>query len=415
MSSSHDPPFRTVAVVGVGLIGGSIALGVRERWPDVRITGVDDPAVLAHALGDGAIDRGVSGVGELDVHDLIVLAAPVRANVALLPELSAVVPDAAIVTDVGGTKREIVEAADSVPFTFVGGHPIGGAEYGGFGFARPDLFRGRPWIFTPTARTPAEAVDRLSRLVAALGARPVILPAAEHDRVMAYVSHLPQIAASALMSVAGLAGGEALRLAGRGLVDTTRLASSPAAVWRDVCAANADAIGPALDAFIDRLVQLRRSLRDGDAVVGLFDDAARRRAELLAGREPGGADGREALARSALAETHVFHLTDGAVWEAACRRGVYTADSLATEGFIHCSDRHQVMRVANERFPRRQGLLLLQIDPGRVTAPLRYENLEGGTELFPHLYGPLNLDAVVAVTPLRVGPDGRFEWPGGRV
>ena len=159
-----------------------------------------------------------------------------------------------VVTDVGGTKRDIVAAARALPTTttFVGGHPLGGGERGGFGFARPDLFAGRPWIFTPDGR-------RLG------GGRRAALsirdrPWARSRRcwtptstiaLMAFVSHLPQLAASALMDTVGSAAqGEGLRMAGRGLVDTTRLASSPADVWRDICLTNADAIGDALDCFI---------------------------------------------------------------------------------------------------------------------------------------------------------------------
>ncbi|HXH26206.1 MAG TPA: prephenate dehydrogenase/arogenate dehydrogenase family protein, partial [Vicinamibacterales bacterium] len=141
MSSTTDPPFETIAIAGIGLIGGSIALAVRERWPSIRIIGVDRPPVLAHAYGSGAIDSSASSVGELRQADLVVLAAPVRQNAELLREAARAVPGV-LVTDVGGTKREIVEAARALDgiVTFIGGHPIGGAEQGGFGFARPDLF-----------------------------------------------------------------------------------------------------------------------------------------------------------------------------------------------------------------------------------------------------------------------------------
>jgi prephenate dehydrogenase len=188
------------------------------------------------------------------------------------------------VTDVGGTKRDIVAAARALttPTAFVGGHPLGGGERGGFAFARPDLFAGRPWIFTPDGRESAEAVERLSRFVIGLEAKPSILSADEHDRVMAFVSHLPQLVASALMDTVGSAAqGEGLRMAGRGLVDTTRLASSPADVWRDICLTNADSIGDALDCFIARLTQLRGDLRRGDAVEAIFSAAAKWRAELM--------------------------------------------------------------------------------------------------------------------------------------
>jgi len=197
----------------------------------------------------------------------------------------------AIVTDVGGTKRDIASAAAALPSgsVFIGGHPIGGAERGGFGFARPDLFRGKPWIFTPGgggSLDPPAALDKLFDFVRGLGARPATMNADDHDRVMAYVSHLPQLTASVLMEVVGRAASpDGLRFAGRGLTDSTRLASSPASVWRDICAANADDIGLALDALIARLTELRADLQSGRVVEDVFDDAAKWRAELMKGRE----------------------------------------------------------------------------------------------------------------------------------
>ena len=286
-----DPPFESIAIVGLGLIGGSIALGVRERWPESRVFGVDSEAVLAHALGGGAIERGFANIAAVPHASLVVLAAPVRQNIELLHEMSRVgrvLVDPAnprtLLTDVGGTKRDIVSAARALSpgTTFVGGHPLGGGERGGFAFARPDLFAGRPWIFTPDGDDSTEAVERLSRFVTGLGARPCILSAEEHDRVMAYVSHLPQLVASALMEAVGAAAGiDGLRMAGRGLVDTTRLASSPADVWRDICLTNADAVGDALDCLIARLTQLRGDLRHGEAIEAIFSAAAKWRAELM--------------------------------------------------------------------------------------------------------------------------------------
>ena len=287
MPIPSDPPFNTIAIVGLGLIGGSIALAVRERWPAVRIAGVDRKAVLAHALGSGAVDRVADSAADVFDADLIILAAPVRQNLKLLSEVVRL-PAASVVTDVGSTKRDIVETAAALgcSSSFVGGHPIGGAEQGGFGFARPDLFKHRPWIFTPVNGTPPAALERLFVFAQSLGARPSTMDAASHDRVMAFLSHLPQLTASALMDViGGSAGQHALRLAGRGLVDTTRLASSPPETWRDVCATNADAVGEALDVLIARLTELRADLRGGETVERIFTEAARWRAELMSGRD----------------------------------------------------------------------------------------------------------------------------------
>jgi len=279
------PPFSTIAIAGLGLIGGSIALGVRDRWSSCRIVGVDRPAVLSHAQGSGAIDRAVTRLADAGEVDLIILAAPVSQNLVLLAEAASHAAPHTVITDVGGTKRDIVAAAERLPasISFVGGHPIGGAERGGFGFARPDLFVKRPWIFTPAAASASAApLERLFALVRGLGAEPTIVDAARHDLLMAYLSHLTQLTATALMHVAGQgAAADGLRLAGRGLLDTTRLASSPASVWTDICDANADLIGQALDQLIETLRALRQDLGNADRIDQLFSEAARWRAELI--------------------------------------------------------------------------------------------------------------------------------------
>lgn len=288
VSTASEPPFSSIAIVGLGLIGGSIALAVRERWPASRVIAVDSPPVLAHALSTGAIERAVDSVTAVGAADLIVLAAPVRQNIDLLQQIASSHKDTVVITDVGGTKRTIVEAARTLPavITFVGGHPLGGSERGGFAFARPDLFAGRPWIFTPDGRGANDAVARLSQFVIGLGATPATMDAVEHDRLMAFVSHLPQLTATALMEVVGRAAGvEGVRMGGRGLTDTTRLASSPANVWRDICATNAEPIEQALDLLIARLTALRADLRKSETIDAIFDEAARWRAELMKGRE----------------------------------------------------------------------------------------------------------------------------------
>jgi prephenate dehydrogenase len=189
------------------------------------------------------------------------------------------------VTDTGSTKREMASAAMALPprFTFVGGHPLAGAARGGLEHARPDLFAGRPWLLTPPQASDGSgaAVDKVSAFVQALGAQPRVMAAAAHDRLLAYLSHLPQLTASALMQVVGDAvGQEGLGLAGRGLADTTRLASSPDDIWQDVAATNADEIGPALDTLIAVLQTLRGDLPEGDRLADVFAAARRWRERL---------------------------------------------------------------------------------------------------------------------------------------
>jgi prephenate dehydrogenase len=236
-----------------------------------------------------AIDVAADDLVVLAEADLIVLAAPVRQNIALLAELDEYVRTPAIVTDTGSTKREVVAAAGRLPprFTFVGGHPLAGAARGGLEHAQPALFEGRPWLLTPAGEGGGKmenAVEQLSAFVRALGAVPRILAVEAHDRLVAFLSHLPQLTASALMKVVGEAvGREGLALAGKGLADTTRLASSPADIWADIVATNADEIGAALDTLIDVLQDLRRDLPDAAALGDVFDAAARWRNELKKG------------------------------------------------------------------------------------------------------------------------------------
>jgi prephenate dehydrogenase len=277
------PVFDKVAIVGLGLIGGSIALAARQIWPTSLVIGVDRKDVLEEAMRRHAIDVAADDLVVLAEADLVILSAPPRQNIALLADLDDNVRQPAVVTDTSGTKRAIVDAARALPprFTFVGGHPLGGAAKSGLEHARADLFSGRPWLLTPTGDGVGAAVDKLSAFVRALGSEPHVLDARAHDRLLAYLSHLPQLTASALMQVVGEAAGDrGLALAGRGLVDTTRLASSPVEIWRDIAATNADEIGPALDALIAVLQGLRRDLTGGDQLNDVFARANRWRDQL---------------------------------------------------------------------------------------------------------------------------------------
>jgi prephenate dehydrogenase len=297
------PIFQRIGIVGLGLIGGSIALAARQIWPSSLVIAVDNKDVLEMAMRLHAVDVAADDLVVLAEADLVVLAAPIAQNIALIGELGEAVRTPAVVTDTGSTKREIAAAATDLPerFTFVGGHPLAGAARGGLEHARPDLFRGRPWLLTPTALTPAAtdgarrlqssdrplesgasgALDKLRGFVEAVGATPRIIAVDAHDRLLAFLSHLPQLTASALMKIVGDAVGEdGLALAGRGLVDTTRLASSPAGIWRDIAATNADEIGAALDALIALLRELRGDLERGEALDEIFTAAARWRESL---------------------------------------------------------------------------------------------------------------------------------------
>jgi prephenate dehydrogenase len=279
----QPPIFPRIGIVGLGLIGGSIALAARELWPSSLVVAVDNKDVLETAMRLHAIDVAADDLIVLAEVDLVILAAPVRQNLAILGQLDEYVRQPAVVTDTGSTKREIVEAARGLPprFTFVGGHPLGGAATSGLEHARTDLFKGRPWLFTPTSDAHGEALEKLLAVARALGAEPRVMGVEAHDRLLAYLSHLPQLTASALMRVVGDAvGTEGLALAGRGLTDTTRLASSPAHIWTDIAATNADEIGSALDGLIAILQELRADLGSGERLSDVFERAAEWRREL---------------------------------------------------------------------------------------------------------------------------------------
>jgi prephenate dehydrogenase len=283
-STGAPPIFDKIGIVGLGLIGGSIALAARQLWPKALVIGVDNKDVLETAMRLHAIDVAADDPIVLAEADLVILAAPVRQNIELLGQLDENVRQAAVITDVGSTKRAVIEAARGLParFRFIGGHPLGGAAKGGLEHARSDLFAGRPWLLTPTSEgDPGDALEKLSSFIRALGAEPRLMDVATHDRLLAFLSHLPQLTASALMGVVGEAVGlDGLALSGKGLADTTRLASSPADIWRDIAATNADQIGPALDALIAVLQDLRRDLPNGDTLADVFTDAARWRSTL---------------------------------------------------------------------------------------------------------------------------------------
>ena len=259
---------RRVAIIGHGLIGRSIALALERLADAPHVISLDRGDDLRHSAGA----------------ELIVLAAPIPENVRILGSLAPHVPGDALITDTGSTKRTTVAAAETLPsrLRFIGGHPIAGAATGGAAAATADLFDGHPWILTPTTAARAEDVAALTALIQSLGAVPAVMDAEEHDRILAYVSHLPQLAVSALMRVVGQAvGGDGLRVAGGGLRGSSRLAASPAPLWRDIVESNADHVDAALDELIAALRQLRTE-RDV-ALPRIFEEAARWKRALDAG------------------------------------------------------------------------------------------------------------------------------------
>ena len=287
MAPTATPVFDKIAVVGLGLIGGSITLAARQLWPSSLVIGVDEKPVLETAMRLHAIDVAADDLVVLAEADLVILAAPVRQNIAIMDSLGAHIRQPAVITDVGSTKRATIAASRDLParLRFVGGHPLAGAPRRGIEHARPDLFAGRPWLLTPTGDGDGDVVERLSMFVSRLGAVPRVMEAGDHDTLMAALNQVPQLTVSALMHVVGeRAQARGLALAGRGLLDATKLAATPAAVWRDICATNADEIGDVLDALIAHLQDMRRDLTSGEVVTRVFESANEWRAQLESAR-----------------------------------------------------------------------------------------------------------------------------------
>ena len=253
---------NTVAIAGVGLIGGSFALALRKAGFKGKIAGISSPATIEKALARGVIEHAMTLADAAKSADLLYVSQPISQILQTLDVLDT----NALVTDAGSTKTVICERARRLK-RFVGGHPMAGKESRGVEHADAGLFRGRPYVLT--AREP-----ELERWIERIGARLVFLDPAEHDRQVAFVSHLPQLISTALASV--LAGKE--QVAGPAASDLTRLALSPYDIWRDIFATNADPIDAALSAFIVRLEALRAQLRSPEMERAFTQAAAAARA-----------------------------------------------------------------------------------------------------------------------------------------
>lgn len=272
-------------MLGVGLIGGSVALAAGERL-GAEVVGWDPaPQALVAGVERGALQRAADSVAAAVAGaEAVFCAAPV----ARLPELVAEALDAAgeecVVTDVGSTKRAVT-AAFADP-RFVGGHPLAGAETAGVAHARADLFDAATWYLTPRESTSGVLYERLHRLLRGIGAQPAAIDADTHDRVLAAVSHLPHVLANVLVAQAAAtlrAGGERLPGTGPSFRDATRVAGAPSAIWTDIYLANRDALLRELDGTLERLAAVRAALQRGDpdAITAWNDAAAEDRRTLL--------------------------------------------------------------------------------------------------------------------------------------
>ncbi len=275
-----------IAVLGVGLIGGSIGLAARERL-DAEVVGWSrNRATLDRALELGAIERAASSPEDAcPGAEAVFCCAPVAALAQQVRAALRASGPETVVTDAGSTKRKLV-AEHGADERFIGGHPLAGAETAGVENARADLFEGARWYLTPTERSSGLLYDRLQRLITGLGARPQAIDAEAHDRLMATVSHLPHVIANVLAAEAAaelIRDSERLPEVGPSFRDSTRVAGSNPAIWGDIFASNREAIADAIDALGARLNDAAELLRAGDreAVTSWHAQAGADRLALL--------------------------------------------------------------------------------------------------------------------------------------
>lgn len=266
---------KQVTVVGTGLIGGSLAMSLRHRG--IRVIGSDKPKILAKAEEIGAIDSGIENPARACVgSDVVILSANVGGIIDSIENLGPMLPKNVLLTDVGSTKTEIVKRANSVfgassASRFLGGHPMSGKEQSGIENADRGLFHGSSWIFTPESDQLPDIAHEYIGIIAAMGTQVIHLSAEQHDQLVAWTSHLPQMISTAFAAVlqdeaahhqhANVTHTQMQEVGGRPLRDLTRIAASPYSMWRDIALTNAGNIESALLKFEQRLTHIRENLR----------------------------------------------------------------------------------------------------------------------------------------------------------
>jgi cyclohexadieny/prephenate dehydrogenase len=272
--------FSRVAIIGLGLLGGSLGLALREKLPGVETFGYDrDPGTRARAAERGLVAQVADSAAEAVLGcDLVILCVPVGAMQEAAREIAASLPAGAIVSDVGSSKRSVQQAlAEALPdHVAIPAHPVAGTEQSGPDAGFPSLFDGRWCILTPPANAPQDAVERLAELWRDLGARVEIMDAEHHDLVLAVTSHIPHLIAYTIVGTASdmedVTRSEVIKYSAGGFRDFTRIAASDPVMWRDVFLNNRDAVLEMLGRFTEDLTALQRAIRagDGDTLHELF-------------------------------------------------------------------------------------------------------------------------------------------------
>lgn len=281
--------FENICIIGVGLIGGSLGLALKRKRFQAHVVGVDEPHVIENALSRGAIDKGFPPEQLAEAMadaDLIFICTPINDIIRLLKSIGSHTKSGALVTDVGSIKRHIVETANihlPTRCNFIGGHPMAGSEYRGVQAADPFLFENTTYVLTPSR--PIDEAKRRSfgELLEQIGAKVLLLQPKLHDEIAAAVSHLPQMAAVALMNLVAGKQSESphfLKMAAGGFRDMTRIASSPFGIWEDICETNSDMISAFIDAYIDELQNIKSLLKNISKMDNYFHKAAKNRLSI---------------------------------------------------------------------------------------------------------------------------------------
>jgi prephenate dehydrogenase len=272
--------FQRVAIVGTGLIGGSIALGLKKNALAREVIGFSRrKKTLLLASKIGAIDRGSQDIRVIKGADLVILAAPVSTILGFALAISKIIPADCIVTDVGSTKKEIVSRLERIFPRFVGAHPLAGSEKQGIQYAAAGIFKESLFILTPTNKTDSRAVGKVKMLWAKLGSKVVFMTPDAHDKILSFVSHLPHIAAFATI---GSVPSKYLRFSSTGLKDTTRLAASDSKLWADIFFSNRENMLKSISLLEGNLARIKSAIKNSDEnlLVKILKEARRKREAL---------------------------------------------------------------------------------------------------------------------------------------
>lgn len=286
----EESDFKKITIIGVGLIGGSLGLALKEKKANFKIVGIDKQEIIEKAIARGAIDEGTVNLKEgIEEADIVIIATPVKTILNLLTQINPFLKKGCIVTDTGSTKQQIVQKANKVlskDIFFIGGHPMAGSEECGIESANPHLFQDRTYILTPTKKSNLITLEKISLLIKMIGADRLILDPIEHDRIVGTVSHLPQIMAVSLVNmVSELVRKENnnnyFKAVGEGFKDMTRIASSPYKIWEDICDTNQENILEMIQEFRNYLEVIEDKLKnDPSSLKEEFQKASKLREAL---------------------------------------------------------------------------------------------------------------------------------------